>query len=316
MTLQTLLVTLLLAVALPRLVHGRTQAADDFVACMQRDECGLEYVCDYDLAEEQLTGTIARIRSNLDTPILAVWSTSSHEGAVEHPVRIDPHSSHLIRTTSYDTRMIQLVVDGTPVDTLTMRHSRAAVCPEHLACQYLLHACYNSIDDDACDRGTAFCNKVTGPGQSFAREACIPSCLSSFYGTELENYHGDPFHALETPAFNKYTYDEADYADRYSDVSGLSQENADALRKTGTPLLISDGEKQLVAATAHALGMSPVEGYDVAVDSTCVATCPGLVVTICILVLAVIASAGTAVYYYLLYKRHISGRGGDGDTLL
>lgn len=310
------LLLLVLACAVLAPAWGKTQSVDDFLTCMQRGECGLEYVCDYDLAEEQLTGTIARIRSNLDNPILAVWRTSDRAGAAEHPVRVDAHSSHMIRTTSMDTRMIQLLVDDEVVDVLSVRHSRVAMCPEHLACQYLLHACYNAIDDDACDRGTAFCNKVTGPGQAHAREACIPSCLSSFYGTELEHYEGDPFHALDTPAFNQYTYDESEYADRDADVVSVYQDNEDALRTTGLPIMISDGEKRLVAATTAALGMSPTGGYTVAVNTGCPTTCPGLIVLSSVLSLMAILAAGTALYYYTQYKRLITSRPSGNDTLL
>ncbi len=299
-------------------VEARTQSVDDFLSCMQRGECGLEYVCDYDLAEEQLTGTIARIRSNLDSPILAVWRTSDRDGAIEHPVRIDAHSSHLIRTTSYDTRMIRLIVDEEVVDVLSVRHSRVAVCPEHLACQYLLHACYNTIDDSSCDAGTAFCNTVTGPGNAHAREACIPSCLSSFYGTELENWEGDPFHILETAAFNSYTIPSDAYNDRKSDLVQMYNDNDDSIRDSGLPTLLSDGERKVVAYSAYALGMSPVEGYDAPQANTVITTTsPAAIVAIASLVFTTLLASFIAAYYYMQYKRHITaGQSGDGGQPL
>lgn len=332
-TADTSVVILFALLLLSGALVASAQRAEDFVSCMQEGRCGLEYVCDYALGEADMRGTIARIRSNLDTPLLAKWRTSEHEGAVTHPVRIDAHSSHLIRTTTADTRMIRLTVEDQVVDVLSIRHSQVAMCPEHLACQYLLHACYNAIDDAACDAGTAFCNKVTGPANVHAREACIPSCLSSFYGDELEFWKGDPFQALQTPEFGKYTYSEDEFEERSKSRygSGTSEEdraklyddNEDARRDSGLPLMLSDGERRVVGSAAYALHMTPVDGHEVPeIDGhVCPTACPGLIVVISIMVLINFLLIGFAIYYYRLYRGltrsyKSNGSGDDGDTTL
>lgn len=285
---------------------------EDFMYCIQQGECGIEYVCDYNMRDVEASGTILRIVSNMDYPVLAKWTAISNSGGVptEHPMRVEAHSSRLFRTTGQGAGTVRLLIEDEIVDMITTGRNGAPECPAHLACQYLLLACYNAIDDGACDTATDYCGSVLGPATAHPREACIPSCLVTYYGEELENWQGDPYRGLESESFHTYTPRESETEHSRYQTTGLSHANTEGARYS----TISDGERELVTCVADTLGMSPVEGYDVPLVGNCDSDSNGgLIAAIVLLALACLALLAILAYQY--YRRRNLQTFGMGSSV-
>lgn len=176
----------------------------EFVHCIERGACRFELICPFTLDADMsrcfmetcqpIEGHVMAVHNALEYGVNASWHVV---GNTSHGGRIDMASTS---TRYFDTHLpvgeahsVSLTVDGQDVSIVLLAAANTASnaeCTPDETCDYLLRACYGVQQGQ---QEATYCTDYARHCHGFAkvdeerRQACIPSCLDTYYGHFFQN---------------------------------------------------------------------------------------------------------------------------------
>lgn len=168
----------------------------EFVHCMERGACRFELVCPFSLEADPsrcfmeechpLEGHVMAVHNALEYAITVHWSPIGNTTLGES-VEVAGQTTRYFdtRLPADETHSIGLTVDAQTVAIVLLSPEATTPCTVDETCDYMLRACYGVQEgQEAVDRCVDYARHCHGfeKVDEERRQACIPSCLDTYYG--------------------------------------------------------------------------------------------------------------------------------------